>query len=469
MMEVMDIGAAVYDKRVEAAVLGYLLNYSGSDVDQILYHVKDPEVFYNPVHRLMYRAIQDLAADHKEIDALTVVDRMKQLDKITAEQEYQVYEVMSLSAHIVDIFDYVEILQRLYMHRRMHRIAGVLAKASGDTTVDPIEVLDNARRDFDQLIDSVAADMEQHIGDILVDVTEDVSRLSEGLNTLSGVPTGLASLDRITGGWGNTDLIVIAARPGMGKTAFVLGSALAAARAGHPVGIFSLEMSKIQLVKRMVSASSDGLHSNMLFKHGMRDKAGQSDKYWQQYHEVVRDLEQLPIYIDERIDGLYELQAKARRLKSQYNIEMLIIDYLQLVEITGDKKQRNREQEISTITRRLKQLAKELDLPILCLSQLSRQVETRGDKRPRLADLRESGAIEQDADLVCFLYRAEYYGIPELLDGSPSANMGEVEIAKHRNGGIGTVIVGFDGNFTRWYNPDDPGIRVEVMDDTNPF
>jgi len=256
-------------------------------------------------------------------------------------------------------------------------------------------------------------------------------------------------LDRITAGWQNSDLVVLAARPGMGKTAFVLSMARnITVDLKRPVAVFSLEMSSIQLVTRLI-ASETRLPADKLKKGELKEHE------WQQLNSRLNNLMHAPLYIDDTPAlTIFELRAKARRMKQQYGIELIIIDYIQLMQGSVDKG--NREQEISNISRSMKSLAKELDIPIIALSQLNRSVETRtGTKKPILSDLRESGAIEQDADMVLFIYRPEYYKFDELEDGTPSAGVAELIIAKHRNGALADVKLRFNAQFAQFTDFDD--------------
>jgi len=267
---------------------------------------------------------------------------------------------------------------------------------------------------------------------------------------VSGVPTGFTALDRVTSGWQNSDMIVVAARPGMGKTAFVLSMARnMAVEFQRPVALFSLEMSSVQLVQRLIASETE-IDAEKLRKGNL------ADHEFHQLHQRISRIAEAPIFIDDTPAlSVFELRAKCRRLKAQHGIQMIIIDYLQLMTAGGDNKGGNREQEISTISRSIKQIAKELDVPVIALSQLSRQVETRGgDKRPLLSDLRESGAIEQDADIVAFIYRAEYYGINEDADGNPTQGKAEIIIAKHRNGSLEDVPLRFIGRLAKFANLD---------------
>ena len=259
---------------------------------------------------------------------------------------------------------------------------------------------------------------------------------------ITGVPTGFNELNKITGGWQPSDLVILAARPGMGKTAFVLSLARNAALEGKGVAVFSLEMGNTQLVQRLLAMESE--MNNEKIRKGMLN-----DGEWLQLNTAVERLAELPIYIDDTPGiNIYELRAKCRRLKNNHDISMIVIDYLQLMTAGAGNAKGNREQEISMISRALKGLAKELNVPVIALSQLSRAVESRGgSKRPMLSDLRESGAIEQDADIVTFVYRPDYYKVED-PDVPPGAS--EIIIAKHRNGSIGSVFLKFIGQFVKF-------------------
>jgi replicative DNA helicase len=283
---------------------------------------------------------------------------------------------------------------------------------------------------------------------------------------MSGLETGFAKLDALTSGWQPSDLIIIAARPGMGKTAFVISMAKnMAIDFGHPVALFSLEMSSVQLITRMIS-SETGLTSEKLRKGNLEPHE------WEQLNVKVKKLSDAPIYIDDTPSlSIFDLRAKARRLVSQHGVKIVIIDYLQLMTAGGSagKGGGNREQEISTISRNLKALAKELEVPVIALSQLSRAVETRGgSKRPLLSDLRESGAIEQDADIVSFIFIPEYYGVTEWDDDdhTPCEGQGEFIVAKHRNGGLENIRLKFTGHLAKFSDLDE-GFSSEFQSKMN--
>jgi len=284
------------------------------------------------------------------------------------------------------------------------------------------------------------------MSNLLSKAVKQIEDLKDREDSLTGVPTGLSDLDRVTSGWQKSDLIIVAARPGMGKTAFILSVARnAAVDYKKPVAVFSLEMSSLQLVNRLISAEAE-LPSEKLRK-------GNLESYeWTQLNTKIDGLSEAKLFIDDTpAINIFELRAKCRRLKMQHDIQMIVIDYLQLMSGGTDGKSGNREQEISSISRSLKSIAKELDVPVIALSQLSRAVETRGgDKRPQLSDLRESGAIEQDADLVIFLYRPEYYGMTEDENGNSTRGIGEIIIAKHRNGALKSVYAKFIDKYAKF-------------------
>jgi replicative DNA helicase len=279
---------------------------------------------------------------------------------------------------------------------------------------------------------------------LLQRAVEQIEINSKKPDGLSGIPSGFSKLDQITGGWQKTDLIIIAARPAMGKTAFVLTMARnMAATHKVPVAVFSLEMSSLQLVNRLISAETE-LGSDKI-------KSGRLENWeWEVFNRKLKNLEEAPLFIDDTPAlSIFEFRAKCRRLKMQYNIGIIVVDYLQLMTAGGDIRG-NREQEVSMISRNLKAIAKEIDVPIVALSQLNRSVESREGKRPQLSDLRESGAIEQDADMVMFIHRPEYYGILNDQDGNSLKGIAEIIVAKHRNGAIGDFHLHFKAHLARF-------------------
>ena len=355
---------------------------------------------------------------------------------------------VSSSAHIEF---HARIILQKFIQRSLIKISSEIIEESYDESVDVFDLLDNAESKlYDITLGNVKKSTET-AQDLVIQAKKKIEEIAnkEGL---SGVPSGFERVDKVTSGWQPSDLVIIAARPGMGKTALTLSMARnMAVNNNVPVAFFSLEMSSVQLITRLIS-SETGLSSEKL-------RTGRLEKHeWEQLNVKVKSLEQAPLFIDDTPAlSIFDLRAKARRLASQHKIKLLIVDYLQLMTVGGNNKTGNREQEISTISRNLKSLAKELDIPVIALSQLSRAVETRtGSKRPILSDLRESGAIEQDADIVSFIYRPEYYKIDEWDDDERSPTEGQAEfiIAKHRNGGLDNIRLKFNGSLGRFENLD---------------
>jgi replicative DNA helicase len=352
------------------------------------------------------------------------------------------------------------------------RISTEIIEDSYDETTDVFDLLDRAESKLYEVTQGNIKRSSETAQSLVLQAKKRIEEIA-GQEGLSGVATGFDKLDKITSGWQPSDLIIIAARPAMGKTAFVLSMARnMAIDFGMPVALFSLEMASVQLITRLIS-SETGLSSEKL-------RTGKLEKHeWEQLSTKVKNLEKAPLFIDDTPSlSIFDLRAKARRLVSQHGIRIIIVDYLQLMTAGGNGKGGgNREQEISTISRNLKALAKELNVPVIALSQLSRAVETRGSsKRPLLSDLRESGAIEQDADIVSFLYRPEYYKIDEWDDdeASPTAGQAEIMIAKHRNGSIENVRLKFIGHLGKFDNLEDysggyDDLPSSMNQDDNPF
>ncbi|RZK16104.1 MAG: replicative DNA helicase, partial [Hymenobacter sp.] len=334
--------------------------------------------------------------------------------------------------------------------RELIRTATDILRDAYEETTDVFELLDATEKNIFQVSEDNMRKGVDSMQDLMVKAIKELEEKKHQKDGLTGVPTGFAALDRVTSGWQPSDLVIIAARPGMGKTAFVVSAMRnAAVDFKKPVAIFSLEMSSLQLVNRLISAEAE-LDSEKIKKGNL------ADYEWAQLNHKISSLSSAPIFIDDTPAlSIRELRAKCRRLKSQHDIQLIIIDYLQLMSGNEGGKNGNREQEIASISRALKGIAKELNIPVIALSQLSRSVETRGgDKKPQLSDLRESGSIEQDADMVIFLYRPEYYKITEDEMGNPTQGMGEVIIAKHRNGSLETVQLKFIGRFTKFADLD---------------
>lgn len=456
---------------LEEAVLGAMM-IDKKGVDEVI-DILQSEAFYKDAHKHIFEAIFQLFTDSQPIDLLTVSSQLKKNAKLElAGGDYyliQLTQKISSSAHIE--FHSRIILQK-YIQRSLIRISNEIIEESYDETTDVFDLLDKAESRLYEVTQGNIKRSSETAQSLVIQAKKRIEEIAnkEGL---SGIATGFEKLDKVTSGWQPSDLVIIAARPGMGKTAFVLSMARnIAIDFGHPVALFSLEMSSVQLITRLIS-SETGLSSEKL-------RTGKLEKHeWEQLSVKVKDLEKAPLFIDDTPSlSIFDLRAKARRLASQHGIKLIIVDYLQLMTAGGNGKGGgNREQEISTISRNLKALAKELEVPVIALSQLSRAVETRGSsKRPLLSDLRESGAIEQDADIVSFIYRPEYYKIEEWDDDEQSPTEGQAEfiIAKHRNGSLENIRLKFIGNLGKFDNLEEYGSTFNDLPskmnlDDNPF
>jgi replicative DNA helicase len=428
----------------EEAVLGAMLidNTAIGDVIDILV----PESFYKEAHRIIYASIKKLFGESQPIDILTVAAELRQEGNLKAVgSEYyliQLSQKVSSSAHSEY---HARVIVQKYLQREMIRVASTIIENAFDETTDVFDLLDESEQAlFDIAHKNVSKNYES--ADSLI--KQAINRIEDVGKTagLSGIASGFTKLDSVTAGWQPADLIILAARPGMGKTAFVLSMARnMAVDHNNPVAVFSLEMPSVQLITRLI-ASETGIESEKLRKGNL------DDVEWQQLLSKVKKLETAPLYIDDTPAlSIFDLRAKCRRLVAQKGVKVIVIDYLQLMTAGGQSNNGNREQEISTISRSLKSIAKELNVPVIALSQLSRAVETRGgDKRPLLSDLRESGAIEQDADIVSFIYRPDYYDITEWPNGEPCEGQGELIIAKHRNGSLDNIRMRFQGHLARF-------------------
>jgi len=434
---------------LEEAVLGALM--LDKDAVALIIDILRPASFYKEAHQHIYKAICDLFEKSHPIDLLTVTEELKKLGKLeVVGGPYQLVELTNRVASSANIEFHARIIAQKFIQRELIRSSTETIRAAYEDTVDVFDLLDSAEQNLfnitEQNLSRGSLGMSTLIN-MAVKQLEEMSGKEEGL---TGVPTGFVGLDQITSGWQPSDLIIIAARPGMGKTAFTMAVARnAAIEFNKGVAFFSLEMSSLQLVNRLISMETE-IPSEKLRK-------GQLEDYeWQQLHAQVDKLSNVPLFIDDTPGiSIFELRAKCRRLKMQHDIQLVVVDYLQLMTGGGDNKG-NREQEISMISRGLKGLAKELNVPVIALSQLSRAVETRGgSKRPQLSDLRESGAIEQDADIVSFIYRPEYYQILEDEEGNSLKGIGEIIIAKHRNGALDSVKLKWDPQFAKFSNLDD--------------
>ncbi|MFA7687154.1 MAG: replicative DNA helicase [Moheibacter sp.] len=424
---------------LEEAVLGAMM-IDKKGIDEVI-DVLTPQVFYKIAHQTIFAAIQKLFHDTQPIDLLTVSNELRnegKLDLVGGDYYLvQLTQKVSSSAHIEY---HARVLMEKYIFRRLIEISSNIIDKSYDDTTDVFDLLDFSESKLFEITEGGIKKSFTDSNTLVRQAIEKIKAMSEK-DGMSGVPSGFEKIDKITSGWQESDLVIIAARPGMGKTAFILSMARnMAVERNLPVAVFSLEMSSVQLITRMIS-SETGITAEKL------RKANLEDHEWKQLYTKVKGLEDAPLFIDDTPAlSIFDLRAKARRLVSQHGVKLLVIDYLQLMTVGGGKSNGNREQEISTISRSLKSIAKELNIPVIALSQLSRAVETRGgSKRPLLSDLRESGAIEQDADIVSFIYRPEYYKLEVWDDehGTPCTGQAEFIIAKHRNGALDNVRLKF--------------------------
>jgi replicative DNA helicase len=423
----------------EQAILGAMLLEKPS-VPLVLSQL--PEIaFYEPKHQLIYSAIQALTTEGLAVDQLTVIQHLR--GKATLERAGGMAYVAGLTMNInsaANLDSHSRIVLQQYMRRVMIEACTKAQQRAYDQGLDPLDVLAELQTQFLRLYTLIdqrpAQTLADHFDSVFEKLEQDV--LNPGM---TGVPTGLLALNDATGGWQPGDLVVIAARPAMGKTAVMLAEAREASlEHDKHTAIFSLEMPTAQLVQRLISSEVEG-YSNSQLRRGDIDGGVQEVASIKQKAQRLKTLGHR-LHIDDTPGlSIQQLRAKCARLHSEHPLGLVMVDYIQLMK--GDQKGRgNREQEISSISRGLKELAKELNVPVIALSQLSREVEKRPSRRPQLSDLRESGAIEQDADIIMFLFRGEYYKIDEYEDGSPTAGTLLMDIAKNRNGSVGEIIVG---------------------------
>ena len=429
---------------LEEVVLGALM-LEKEAVNAVI-DILSPEVFYKEAHQIIFEAIKDLFTKSEPIDILTVTNHLKSTGDLEAVGgPYYISQLTNRVVSSANIEYHSRIILQKYIQRRLIQISSETIKDAYEDSADVFDLLDSAENKLFQIGENNLRRNYDQMPDLVKLAIDDIEKAKNAGSALRGVPSGYTELDRITQGWQKSDLIILAARPSMGKTAFALNMARnAAVDFNKPIAFFSLEMSSVQLVTRLIS-SETSLTADKL-------RTGQLAEYeWQQLNTKVSPLINAKLFIDDTPQlSVFDLRAKCRRLKQQHDIQMVFIDYLQLMTAKTEKNG-NREQEISNISRSLKSLAKELNIPVLALSQLSRSVETRpGSKKPILSDLRESGAIEQDADMVIFIYRPEYYGLSEDEDHTSTKGKAVINIAKHRNGKLGDVELRFVGQYARF-------------------
>lgn len=441
---------------LEEAVIGACL--IEKDAFASISDILKPNSFYDTKHRLIFTAIQSLAVDNKPVDLLTVQEQLRKTGDL--ESAGGLYYLTELSRKVLSsahIEYHSHIIAQKALARELITYTSNIQKLAFDEGQDIEELMQTAEgKLFELSKNNLKKDFTQ-INPIIDEAYKMLQNAAKNSDGLSGLSSGFTHLDALTSGWQKSDLVIIAARPAMGKTAFVLSMCRnMAIDRKIPVAMFSLEMSNVQLVNRLMS--------NVCEIPSEKIKSGQLAKYeWAQLDYKIRDMFDAPLYIDDTSSlSVFELRTKARRLVREHHVQIIIIDYLQLMNASG-MSYNSRQEEVSTISRSLKGLAKELDIPIIALSQLNRSVEQRSvatadnpdSKRPQLSDLRESGAIEQDADMVCFIHRPEYYKIYKDQHGNDLRGLAEIIIAKHRNGAVGDLKLRFKGEFTRFMNLDE--------------
>lgn len=435
----------------EEIVLGALL--LESDAFMVVSEHLKPECFYLPKHQKIYSALLNLHANLSPVDLVSVCNELSRLRWLEDVGGYvYISELTTKVASAAHIEFHARIIWQKYIQREVIRISSTIQTKSFDEASDVNEILQEAESSFFMLSQGTIKNEVKEISPIVAEALELLHKNRDRADGLTGVPSGYTALDRMTSGWQNSDLVIIAARPAMGKTAFILSMTRNMSivhRQG--VAIFSLEMANVQLVNRLIVAETE-IDADKIKRGRLMPQE------WVQLEQKVQNLIDAPIYIDDTAAlSIIELRTKCRRLANKYKndpekqVRMILIDYLQLMTASG-MNPGNREQEVSMISRNLKGLAKELNVPIIALSQLNRGVESRSgkDKRPQLSDLRESGSIEQDADMVLFIHRPEYYGMLQDEEGNSTQGIAEIIIAKHRNGATGDVRLRFRSELARF-------------------
>jgi len=432
---------------MEEAVLGAVMLEKDAIIEVL--DILKPECFYVEAHQKIYTAIVNLSSAQKPVDMLTVtneLNRMKELDSVGG--AFYITQLTTRIASAANIEFHARIVAQKYIQREMIRVSSEIQKKAFDEETDVDQLIDFAEGTLFAVSEGNIRKKTMSIQVLVKEAIKQIEAAGKREDHLSGVPSGFSELDRITSGWQFSDLVIIAARPSMGKTAFVLSMARnMAVEHKRPLAFFSLEMSSIQLVNRLIVGETE-IKADLI-RNGRLTNAD-----WENLTNKITKLSDAQIFIDDTPSlSVFEFRAKARRLKAAHDIQCIIIDYLQLMTAGGDAKG-NRQEEVSLISRSLKAIAKELNVPIIALSQLNRGVETRtGDKRPHLSDLRESGAIEQDADIVVFIHRPEYYGITVDENNNSLINVAQLIIAKHRNGALEDVNLKFEKEFIKFVEP----------------
>ena len=438
----------------EQLVLGALM--LEKDTFSLIGELLRPESFYDSQNRYIFEAVRDLALAEGAIDVQTVIEQLKRNERL--EDAGGIHYVALLASQVnstAHIEEHARILYDKAIQRDLITFGNNVIKNAFDESIDVVDTMQEAESQLFAITQQTDKDEVEPVSHLIKGAIIQITEAANRKEGISGLNTGFRELDEATSGWHSPDLIIIAARPAMGKTAFVLSMARSMAIDFNiPVAIFSLEMSKTQIITRLIV-------NHLEIDNDKIKKGTISQEETRKLTTGLTALEEAPLYIDDNAAlSIFDLRSKARRLVREHDVKVIIIDYLQLMTATGMRSNANREQEVSTISRSLKQLAKELDIPIIALSQLNRGVENRtGEgKKPQLADLRESGAIEQDADMVCFLHRPEYYGITEDAEHRDLRGLAEFIIAKHRNGPTGSYYLRFKQEFIKFTSALDSNI-----------
>ncbi|MBX7162504.1 MAG: replicative DNA helicase [Saprospiraceae bacterium] len=428
---------------MEEAVLGAIM-LDKNAINEAL-EVLRPESFYKPVHQKIFAAMMTLFNMTQPIDVLSVTEQLRKTQ--TLEEVGGVPFILELSNKVsssANVGHYARIVSQKYLQRELIRVSTLVIKDAFEDSKDVFDMLDSAEQNLYAITDKNLRRGYESVGSLAYQAQKQLEILSQNADQVVGVPSGFPDLDKITSGWQKSNLIIVAARPGVGKTSFTLALAKNAAMDyKKPVALFSLEMNNLELVNRLIS-----MHAEV---NGSSLRSGKlSDDEWTGIHHAIQELSEVPIYIDDTPSlNIFELRAKCRRLHQHHNVSLIIIDYLQLMTLGTNDKRGSREQEISSISRALKSLAKELNIPVIALSQLNRAAEMHGSKRPQLSHLRESGAIEQDADMVLFIHRPDYWDNAADMPDVPKGYT-ELIIAKHRNGSVGSIFLKFVSDYAKF-------------------
>jgi replicative DNA helicase len=448
---------------LEEAVLGAMMLENDRLAEAI--EILKPEVFYKEAHQVIFSAIYRLFGNNEPVDILTVTEELRKSGELeVVGGAYYITMLTNRVASAANIEYHSRIILQKFIQRELIHVSSEVIRDAYEDTTDVFDLLDRAETNLLAISEASIGKTIINMQSIIKDAIKEITAMQKHEGKLRGVGSGFTEIDRITSGWQKSDLIIIASRPGMGKTAFALTMARnAAVDFKKSVAVFSLEMSAIQLVTRLISSETEIPQEKL--------RRGEMAEFeWEQLNAKISALYEAPIFIDDTAAlSIFDLRAKCRRLKLRHNIQMVVVDYLQLMQGSQESKG-NREQEISSISRSLKSLAKELDIPVIALSQLSRAPEKRSTlARPILSDLRESGSIEQDADMVLFIYRPEYYKIDQDEQGESTSGVAEISIAKNRNGPIRDVRLRFIAKYAKFSDPELEYIPVHTISANEAF